>query len=122
MSAGQLALVDVPAAPRPEPKPRPLTDRQETILTAVAHTGHAGLTTDECGALAHGLKEGKWAHGPDDRCLYCSKDGRAILLALHARGLVRYRAGKLKIWQLADLPAAEDDGVLPSGMTDEIPF
>lgn len=42
----QLALVDVPAVE----KPRPLTDRQELVLVAVAHAGHDGLTTDEAGA------------------------------------------------------------------------
>lgn len=43
--------------------------------------------------------------------------------ALHAKqNPIGARAGKLKVWQLAELPAAEDDGHLPPGMTDAIPF
>lgn len=120
----QLALVDVPVVekPKPAPKVRPLSDRQEAVLVAVAHAGHDGLSTDECGAIAHGLKEGRWAHGPDDRCLYCGRDGRAILLALHARGLVRYRAGKLKVWQLAELPRAEPEPAESHDGTGAVPY
>lgn len=121
MTAEQLELL-------PETKVVQLTDRQQLVHQAVQHAGPDGLDADQAGALAHGLKEGRWAHGPDDRCQFCGSDGRQILEALATKGLVRYRrANRARnltgAWFTTDTKTdpAEDTTLLP-GMTDEIPY
>lgn len=112
--AEQLQLIET----RPSPK---LTGRQQAVLDALTQAAHDGITTDEAGATAHALKEGRWAHGPDDRCLYCSRDGRQILEALRTKGLARYRS-RLKVWQLADLPAEKPEPARAWDGTGPVPY
>lgn len=89
----QLALI--------EPPPKPLPDRQQYALEEIGRAGHDGLSSDAIGALLH---ERRGKHHRDDRCRWCAKEGRQVALALDAKELVRYR-GRLKVWQLRDLPA-----------------
>lgn len=107
----QLALI--PEAP---PAPRPLTDRQQYALAVVERAGIDGIHTDELGAA---LCERNGKHPAGDRCRWCGKAGREVLLALKDRELVRYRA-KLKAWvaiRAADQPLS---GMLPDDQP--IPF
>lgn len=117
----QLALIPV--------QPKPLTDRQQAVLDALTAAGQDGLDTDQAGAIAHELKEGRWAHGRDDRCAYCAQDGKQILQRLADLGHARYRrANRAKslpgIWlamnpttDLAEHAAASDAafGEFPPG-------
>lgn len=82
---GQLTLI--PAAPK-------ITERQQAVLRFLQQCGPDGCSADEAGAIAHGLKQGRWAHGPDSRCVFCGQDGKAILGALKAKGLARYRRAR----------------------------
>lgn len=84
----QLPLIEMPALPR-------LTGRQELALAALEHARDDGLTADEVGAILHASRS---VHGTDERCVWCGSSGREVLLALKAKGLVRYR-GRLKVWQ-----------------------
>jgi hypothetical protein len=79
----QLALLE-PAPPR-------LTERQRAVRDALQAAGQDGLDADQAGAIAHTLKEGRWAHSKDERCQFCGKDGQAILRRLAELGLARYR-------------------------------
>lgn len=83
----QLALLEQPVV---EPK---LTDRQAAVHALLTRAGREGITADEAGATAHGLKK-QGAHGPDDRCVYCAQDGKQTLEALKAKGLARYRRAR----------------------------
>ncbi len=95
-----------------------LTPRQQVVMDALTRAGHDGIAPGAAGAILHELKEGRWAHGRDERCDFCSRDGLSVLKALRKKGLARYRA-KLKVWQATgDL----EPGKLPPGMTTEIPF
>lgn len=107
----QLALI--PAAPRP------LTDRQAAVLQALHAAGTDGLDTDAAGAIAHTLKAGRWAHPADQRCLYCGKDGRAILARLAELGHCRYRrANRAKslpgVWLATSLQEARNPPERPA--------
>lgn len=93
----QLALIET------GPK---LTSRQRFALDAVTRAGEEGLTGDELGAALH---EWKHVHHSGDRCRWCGKDGRAVMVALNEKGLVRYRA-RLKVWQAVELPAVPAAG------------
>jgi hypothetical protein len=116
----QLALLpDAPAR---------LTDRQAAVLHGLQAAGTDGLDTDQAGAIAHELKEGRWAHSRDARCAYCARDGKTILQRLAQLGHARYRRANrarsvpgtwLATNQTTD-PA--DDTSLPPGMTDTIPY
>jgi ribosomal protein S14 len=79
----QLALLE-PAPPR-------LTERQRAVHDALVKAGQDGLDADQAGAIAHTLKDGRWAHSKDERCQFCGKDGQAILRRLGELGLARYR-------------------------------
>jgi hypothetical protein len=78
-----------------EPK---LTGRQRRVLDALLAAGQHGLHADEAGALAHEMKQGRWAHSSAERCVWCGGDGLAILRRLKDLGLARYRS-RLKAWQ-----------------------
>lgn len=110
----QLALVDVPAAPK-------LGNRQQTILDALTAAGAAGLHGDECGALIHEANTNpKYHHHRDERCIDCARDGNTVLRSLRTRGLVKWRRGtpeKPGYWYAVGAPEP-----MPSGMTDVIPF
>lgn len=112
----QLALLESP--------PIRLTDRQQVVMDALTRNGQDGLDADQAGALWCSAKS---IHGPDDRCGFDGKSGLGILHELQAKGLTRYRRanrarGIHGAWLSTDVPATEDDGSLPSGMTDEIPY
>lgn len=96
MTVEPLQLFDVPASHH-------LTDRQQAVLNALRRAGQDGLHADECGAIAHELKQGRWAHTRDERCQFCGQDGMQILRRLRELGLVRYRA-KLKAWVAVGIP------------------
>jgi hypothetical protein len=84
----QLELLEpTPAVPK-------LTDRQAAVLDAVRRAGIDGLDADHAGAITHGFKTGGWAHGPDERCDYCGRDGNAVLKRLRELELVAYRRAK----------------------------
>lgn len=110
----QLALLEVPAAPK-------LTDQQSLVLRRLVEAGADGLEASEAGALAHSVMESRWRHSDQERCAYCGKRGLQILQRLKEIGLARYR-GRMRVWQAADLPEAE---VEVSGMLrddEAIPF
>jgi hypothetical protein len=60
------------------PTGRPLRPRQQAVVDLVAGTP-GGVTADEAGAMLHSLKAGRWAHGADERCVFCGRDGTAVL-------------------------------------------
>lgn len=82
----QLALLEIPVAPK-------LTGRQQAVLDAVRRAHPDSLESSEAGAILHELKEGRWRHSRDDRCRWCSQDGKAVLQALKLKGLVTYKRG-----------------------------
>jgi hypothetical protein len=118
----QLALIPAEA--------KPLTPRQQAVLEALIAAGQDGLDTDQAGAIAHELKEGRWAHSRDDRCSFCGKDGRQILERLAELGHARYRrANRARslpgVWLATDLSSVEAASDTPRGMlsdADPIPF
>jgi hypothetical protein len=63
-----------------------LTERQAFALAELERLG--GLDDTELGARLHARK-GK--HADWQRCEWCSTDGRGVLKALRAKGLVRRR-------------------------------
>lgn len=85
MNEPQLELI--PATPK-------LTERQEAVLAAVQSAGHEGIDAGQAGAILHGFKEGRWAHGPDDRCAFCDSDGKTYLKRLAQLELVKYRRAR----------------------------
>lgn len=97
----QLAIPEVQVEPKPK-----LTDRQALALATLQAAGLDGLHADEVGALLHEQKQGRWAHGREERCAWCGGDGLAMLRRLRELGHARYRA-KLKAWQATELPPAE---------------
>lgn len=110
----QLPLLVVETSPK-------LAARQQAVHAALQAAGADGLESSEAGAIAHELKETKWAHSRDDRCVYCGKDGRAILLRLAELGLARYRS-RLKVWQTVGVPQVDPEvrGMLRDD--EELPF
>lgn len=112
--AAQEALFDVPA----EPKKR--TDRQELVLQAVQRAGIDGIDAADAGAI---LCARRGRHSADDRCQWDGMNGKGVLEELRAKGLVVYRRAKGSLpgaWITAgEIP---DDGRMPPGMTDEIPY
>jgi len=91
----QIPLVEVEAIPKLKP-------RQQVVLDALRRAGTDGLEPSEAGAHLHALKEGRWAHSAEERCVYCGRDGNAVLKRLRDLGLARYR-GRMRVWQAADL-------------------
>lgn len=95
-----------------------LTHRQQQILALVL--AQATTEADEVGALTHSLKTGRWAHPPDERCDFCSRDGRQALEPLIRKGLVRRRRGGGRVYyeaatdvgRTSDVPGPGD---LPDG-------
>jgi hypothetical protein len=73
------------------PAQRRLTERQRAVRDALRAAGQDGLDADQAGAIAHTLKDGRWAHSKDERCRFCGKDGQAIMRRLAELGLARYR-------------------------------
>jgi hypothetical protein len=76
----QLALDGAPA--------KPLTDRQQLAFDYVRERN--GVTADEVGAYLHSCKERR-PHSIDDRCDYCARDGRGVLISKAVAPLVTYR-------------------------------
>lgn len=111
-----------------EPAPPKLTERQEVVHEALQRAAQDGLDADQAGAIAHTLKQDRWAHHEHERCQFCGRDGKQILEALKAKGLATYRrANRARsipgAWLATDLHAdAEADTSLPRGMTDTIPY
>lgn len=112
----QLALVDLPVAPK-------VTPRQARALELVTAAGSLGIHADELGAHLH-AEYGK--HRAEARCMFCGQTGQSILVALKKKGLVRYRRGNQArpgYWQAVDAPEAAVP--TPAGMladTEPIPF
>lgn len=95
----QLALLEQPPA---LPK---LTGRQAFTLQLVTDADPDGLHADEAGA-AWCAQRGK--HSIDDRCRFDGSNGRQVLEALKAKGLVRYRRGTQQLagaWLLVGVAA-----------------
>lgn len=83
--------------------PKPLTARQQHALDVLTRAGHGGLTSDEVGAA---LCELRGKHPAGDRCVWCSSNGRGVLVALRKRKLVKQRRDGTGTWVALDLPAA----------------
>lgn len=105
----QLAIVDLQAEVK-------LTERQQRVLDLVKTAGPDGVHADEVGALLHEQKRNElYRHGRDERCQFCGHDGKALLEALKAKGLVRYRRAKEGV-PGAWLPAGKVERPHPRGM------
>lgn len=99
MTVEQLVLIEQP------PK---LTGRQADALQHLKAAGPEGITGSELGR-ALGVSE-QWA----------KSNGLQVLKALKAKGLVEQKRGG--IWRAIGATTPADDGVMPRGMTDEIPY
>ena len=108
----QLPLVEVEGETR-------LTPRQQAVLQALKAAEWGGLRTDAAGAIAHEMKEGRWAHSRDTTCDYCARDGKQILARLRDLGFARYRS-KLKVWQA--VAAARPEVRSPAMLPDDQPL
>lgn len=73
------------------PNHRALSARQQLAFDYVR--AHDGVTADEVGASLHTHRDRR-PHGVDDRCEWCSRDGRAVLTSKALKPLVRYRLDK----------------------------
>lgn len=112
----QLALIEAPAQAK-------LTLRQSMTLDLVRAAHPDGIEASEAGAHLHSMKEGRWAHSADERCLYCGSEGKSVLEALKAKGLVRFRRAKGQEparWLLARGTEPKPRGMLPEDA--ELPF
>lgn len=94
--------IDLFGGATPLQKPALKSDRQRAVLLELRKLGR--LDQDEAGAIAHELKEGRWAHGRDTRCDFCSRDGRQILERLVGLGLARRRRPANRIEYHAHIP------------------
>jgi hypothetical protein len=77
--------------PKPEKQVTPdnaLRERQQFVLELVRNAGRDGLTPDEVGAR---LCARKGRHGIEERCEWCSANGRDVLTALRKHGKVKSR-------------------------------
>jgi len=108
----QPTLLDVPAAPRP------LTDRQQFVWHLI-RASCEGLTAEQVGAALHAQKG---SHPADEPCVYCGRDGRAVLTSKAVAPLVTYRVRG--DGQRRYIPRDPADRVRDrdSGQSDEIPF
>lgn len=68
-----------------------LTPRQQLAFDYVRERD--GATADEVGAFLHAHRDRR-PHGVDDRCNWCTKDGRGVLTSKALAPLVRYRIDK----------------------------
>lgn len=95
----QPTLIDIP----PVEKPRELTERQQLAYEYVRITP-GGVTADEVGAWLHAHKPPEQRpHGVDQRCIYCTRDGRSVLTSVAVSPLViRRRGGKYEPRNKAD--------------------
>ncbi len=110
------ALVSIPASPcytdaSQTTGPR-LTDRQAAVLAALQAAGESGLEPSEAGAIAHELKEGRWAHSREQRCAYCAEAGAEVCKALERKGLARYVRGR-GLWYATLDPEPQAEGYPP---------
>lgn len=82
------------------PAGRTLTPRQQLALAHIA--SRQPVATDELGAVLHEHRRatGGKGHGRDERCDFCTSEGRQMGEALRRRVLVRYRRGAG--WTLPD--------------------
>lgn len=101
------ARVETPAPTGPR-----LTDRQQRVLDALLAARPEGLEAAECGAIAHEIKQSRWAHSRADRCQFCPSDGKQILVRLAEIGLVDYVRGR-RLWYAKGEAVVEPDGFPP---------
>jgi hypothetical protein len=92
----QRPLVEVAATPV-------LRERQQLVWDWIREVP-GGLTADEVGALLHSRK-GK--HGPDERCQWCTAEGRSALQTVALRQLLvrRRDSGRWEPREKADRTA-----------------
>lgn len=61
---------------------------QQAVLEELQEFGR--LDDDEAGAIVH---EHRGKHGRDERCQWCTQDGRAVLASLRGHGLAKEKRG-----------------------------
>jgi hypothetical protein len=107
----QQLTLDYSFMPSIPPHPK-LTDRQQRVLDALLAASPEGLEAAEAGAIAHEIKQSRWAHSRDDRCQFCPSDGKQILSRLAELGLVDYVRGR-RLWYAKAEAQPEPDGFPP---------
>lgn len=113
LTTGQPALAD--------PDQR-LTPRQRIALEYIGH--HAPVGSDELGAFLHEDRRarGGRGHSSEERCDFCTGEGRQMGAALRQKGLVRHRNGDGGGWYLAGNEAPKHErNDEPSAQRDELP-
>lgn len=100
----QLEIGGNDALAPPEAK---LTQRQRIALEYIGH--HQPVSSDELGAMLHEERRarGLKGHSSDERCEYCTDEGRSMGAALRQKGLVRFRRHEGGGWYI---PSAKTDG------------
>ena len=73
-----------------------LGPRQQLVYDHIRE--HGSLTDDEAGALIH---ESRGKHHRDQRCNWCTREGRQVLASLRGKGLLTRKRGS-GLWVLKD--------------------
>jgi len=107
----QPTLLDVPAAPRP------LTSRQAFVWHLVCGIAE-GITAEQVGAALHAQKG---THPVGEPCIYCGRDGRAVLTSKAVAPLVTYRVRGDGQRRYIPRDPADRAREPESGQSDELP-